>query len=81
MSWGEKPSKTQVLSFVTGCASNSKNFVPHNSFISILEKQNTIWDVDPPLTCASVRKIFLDFKIKLKIQLNFYVKKIIKIRE
>jgi hypothetical protein len=66
------------------CTSNSKNFVPHNSFIGILEKQNTSWGVDPLYrvrTYASMRKTLLNFKIKLKIQLNFCVQKIIKIRE
>jgi hypothetical protein len=62
----------------------TKNFVPHNSFIGILEKQNTSWGVDPLYrvrTYASMRKTFLNLKIKLKIKLNFYVQKIIKIRE
>jgi hypothetical protein len=60
------------------------NFVPHTSFIGILEKQNTSWGVDPLYrvrTYVSMRKTFLNFKIKLKIQLNFYVQKIIQIRE
>ncbi len=59
----------------------TKNFVPHNSFIGILEKQNTSWGVDPLMNLCIHEKNILELQNKTKNKLNFYVQKLLKLEK